>query len=95
MVSFIVRFKFAPEDRAEVAQMMRLLAAASRNEPGCISYIPHQIEGDPDTLLIYEQYRDEQALTEHRETEHFKKYAVGGIFQKMRERSLENLAALV
>jgi quinol monooxygenase YgiN len=95
MVSFIVRFKFAPEDRAEVAQMMRLLAAASRNEPGCISYIPHQIEGDPDTVLIYEQYRDEQSLTEHRETEHFKKYAVGGIFQKMRERSLENLVALV
>ena len=95
MVSFIVRFKFAPEDRAEVAQMTRLLATASRNEPGCISYIPHQVEGDPDTVLIYEQYRDEQALAEHRETEHFKKHAVGGIFQKMRERSLENLVALV
>ncbi len=95
MVSFIVRFKFAPEDRAEVAEMMRLLAAASRREPGCVSYIPHQVEGDPDTVLIYEQYRDEQALAEHRETEHFKKYAVGGIFQKMRERDLENLVALV
>ena len=33
MVSFIVRFKFASEDRADVAETLRLLAAASRQEP--------------------------------------------------------------
>jgi quinol monooxygenase YgiN len=37
MISFAVRLKFAPEDRAEVAETLRLLAAASRQEPGCIS----------------------------------------------------------
>jgi quinol monooxygenase YgiN len=46
-------------------------------------------------VIIYEQYRDAQALAAHRETEHFKKHAVGGLFQKMRERSVENLVALV
>ncbi len=95
MVSFIVRLKFAPEDRAEVAETLRLLAAASRREPGCVSYIPHHLEDDPDTVLIYEQYRDAQALEAHRESEHFKNYAVGGLLQKMRERSVENLVALV
>ncbi len=95
MVSFVVRFTFAPEDRAEVADALRLLTAASRQEEGCVSYIPHHVEGDPDTIVIYEQYQDEGALAAHRASAHFKKFAVEGIFQKMKIRDLENLVALV
>jgi quinol monooxygenase YgiN len=95
MVSFIVRMTFAQEDRADVAETLRLLAEASRQEPGCVTYIPHLVEGEPDTVLIYEQYLDQKALAAHRETAHFKKHAVGGLFQKMRERAVENLNALV
>ena len=46
MISFAVRMKFATEDRAEVAESLRLLAAASRQEPGCINYIPHYLEDE-------------------------------------------------
>ena len=74
---------------------MRLLAAASRQEPGCVSYIPHLVEGDPDTVLIYEQYRDAAAQDAHRDSEHYKQFAVGGLFQMMKERSVENLHALL
>jgi quinol monooxygenase YgiN len=95
MISFTVRLKFAPEERAEAAETLRLLAEASRQEPGCVNYVPHSVEGEPDTVLIYEQYRDAEAQTAHRESEHFKKYAVGGLYQLMRERSVENLVALV
>ena len=95
MVSFIVRLTFNKEDRADVAETLRLLADASRKELGCVSYIPHQVEDDPDTVLIYEQYVDRKALAAHRESEHFKKLAVGGIYQKMRQRNMENLIALV
>ncbi len=95
MVSFAVRLQFASEDRADVAESLRLLAAASRQEPGCVNYIPHQLEDDPDTVIIYEQYVDAKALAAHRESQHFKQHAVGGIYQKMRERSVENLLALV
>ena len=95
MVSFTVRFTFAPEDRADVAEALRLLTSASRQEPGCVSYIPHHVEGDPDTIVIYEQYLDDKALAAHRETAHFKKHGVGGLFQKMKNRTLENLVALV
>lgn len=94
MVSFTVRMKFAPEDRADVADSLRLLAEASRREPGCANYVPHQVEADPDTIVIYEQYVDSKALAAHRESAHFKRYAVGVLFQKMRERSLEDLIAL-
>lgn len=94
MVSFTVRLKFASEDRADIAETLRQLAEASRNEPGCVSYIPHQVEDDPDTVIIYEQYKDAQALAAHRATEHFNKLAVGGLYQKMRDRAVENLTAL-
>lgn len=72
MVSFAVRLRFTPEDRADVSETLRLLAAASRQEPGCVHYIPHRVEDDPDTVLIYEQYQDTTALAAHRESEHFK-----------------------
>ena len=94
MVSFVVRFRFAPEDRAEMAEAVRILAAESRREPGCVSYSPHQSEEDPNTIVIYEQYRDEQSLAAHRESPHFKKYGVGGLLQRMKDRSMENLVAL-
>ena len=94
MVSFTVRLKFALEDRADIAETLRLLAEASRKEPGCVSYIPHQVEDDPDTVVIYEQYKDQQALAAHRASEHFNKLAVGGLYQKMRDRTVENLTAL-
>ncbi len=95
MISFIVRMKFAPEERDEVAKALRLLTEASRQEPGCANYVAHYLEGDPDTVLIYEQYRDAAAQEAHRASEHFKKHVVGGLYQWMKERSVENLIALV
>ena len=94
MVSLMVRLKFAAEDRADVVETLRALTAASRQEPGCVSYIAHYLADDPDTVLIYEQYRDESAQAAHRASEHFRKYAVAGLFQKMRERSVKNLVAV-
>jgi quinol monooxygenase YgiN len=94
MVSFIVRMRFAPEDREQVGDILRQLAVASRQEPGCVSYIPHTVEDDPNRVVIYEQYLDRGASEFHRSTPHFKKFAVGGLYQLMREREVENLTAL-
>jgi quinol monooxygenase YgiN len=95
MISFTVRMTFHSEDRQEIAEALRRLAAASRQEPGCMTYIPHYVEGDPDTVLIYEQYKDGAAAEAHRNSDHFKKYAVGALYQKMRERTREDLIAFV
>ena len=94
MISFIVRFRFASEDRAEMADLVHKLAEESRKEPGCLTYLPFHHEDDPETLLIVEQYADEKALAAHRETPHYKKWCVAGLFQKMRDRATENLSAL-
>lgn len=91
MRSFIVRMKFSDEDREHVAELLRNLSEASQKEPGCISYLAHFQEDDPSFVVIYECYKDDIALEEHRASEHFKKWAVGGLYQLMRERAVENL----
>lgn len=95
MVSFTVRMRFDDQDREQVTELLRSLALASRQEPGCVVYVPHRLEGDPDTVLIYEQYKDAAALDAHRASEHFRRYAIQGVYQLLRERSSENLTAIV
>jgi quinol monooxygenase YgiN len=94
MLSFTVRMTFDQEDHDAIAGILCQLAPASRGEPGCISYIPHFVEGETCTVVIYEQYVDETALEFHRSTPHFHQYAIGGLYQKMRERQIENLTAI-
>lgn len=94
MITFTVRMKFKSEDRDEIHEALRALAEASRKEPGCATYIPHSVESDPDTVVIYEQYRDAVGLEAHRASAHFKQYAVGCLYQRMLERVMENLSAI-
>ncbi len=93
-VSFLVRMRFAPEDRQDVTEWLQQLAAESRKEPGCLAYIPHWSEETPDTVLIYEQYADRVAQEAHRATPHFQKYVVAGLYQRMKERAVEDLHAV-
>jgi quinol monooxygenase YgiN len=94
MISFTVRMKFRSDDRERIAELLTSLAEASRNEPGCATYIPHHIEGEPDTIVVYEQYQDQKAVEAHRASRHFKECAVAGLYQLMLERQVENLTAI-
>ncbi|WP_213804827.1 putative quinol monooxygenase [Granulicella sp. dw_53] len=94
MLSFTVRLRFDQDDHDKIDDILRPLTAASRQEPGCVTYIPHFIEGDNATVLIYEQYADEAALEHHRSSPHFAQYAIGGLYQLMKDRQVENLTAV-
>ncbi len=94
MISFNVRMEFSPDDRNEVRGILEKLTAASRQEPGCVSYVPHFVKGEECTVLIYEQYKDDDALEFHRNTPHFAQFAIGGLYQLMKQRSMEELEAL-
>jgi quinol monooxygenase YgiN len=95
MISFTVRMKFRSEDRQRVAELLTSLAEASRREPGCVTYVPHTVDGEPNTVVIFEQYADQKALDLHRGSQHFKDWAVGGLYQLMLDRQVENLTAVV
>jgi quinol monooxygenase YgiN len=94
MLSFIVRMTFDQADREAIEEILCHLTPPSRRESGCVSYIPHFVEGEGCTVLIYEQYENEAALEHHRGSPHFHQYAIGGLYQKMRERQVENLSAI-
>ena len=94
MLSFTVRMRFAEADHEAIQVNLEALTRGSRSEAGCISYVCHFLSDDPSTVLIYEQYADEAALEFHRNTPHFKEHAIGGLYQRMRERHLENLVAV-
>jgi quinol monooxygenase YgiN len=90
-VSFTVRMRFSPEDRADITEILTQLTAVSRQESGCLTYIAHWSEAASDTVLIYEQYKDRAAHEAHRNSSHFQKFAVGGLYQRMKERDVEDL----
>jgi quinol monooxygenase YgiN len=95
MISFTVRMKFRSDDREPVLELLRELAKASRAEPGCVNYVPHTIDGEPDTVIIYEQYADQKAVEAHRASPHFRDWVVGGLYQMMLDRQVENLVSIV
>jgi quinol monooxygenase YgiN len=94
MISFTVRMRFDAADIDEIRGHLQALTAGSRQEPGCVNYVAHFLADDPCTILIYEQYKDDPALDFHRASPHFKQHAIGGLYQCMKERHVENLVAV-
>jgi quinol monooxygenase YgiN len=94
MISFTVRLTFEEGGREAIAESLRQLTQASRQEPGCINYIAHFVEGERATVLIYEQYVDDEALEHHRNSPHFQTYAAEGLYKLRHTRLLEHLLAI-
>ncbi len=95
MISFTVRMKFAEADHDTVSEMLRKLTLASREEPGCVTYVAHFVDGDAATVLIYEQYVDEAALDAHQKSQHFREYGAEGFYRLMRAQQIKYLDAIV
>ena len=62
-----------PGNEAEIRRILEELGAASRQEPGVITYTTHVDPENPREFFIYEKYHDESGLEAHQETAHFKK----------------------
>jgi quinol monooxygenase YgiN len=60
-----------------VAEVFLKLETASRQASGCLMNVVHRHETDARRFFIYEQYKDDAALEDHRNSEHFQQYAVG------------------
>lgn len=52
-----------PEHAEEVERTIRAIAAATRDEPGALTFVLHR-QGD-DTFIVYEKYADEAAREAH------------------------------
>ena len=79
MIVLAVIWVARPGHEDEVANVFRKLETESRRESGCLMYIVHRQKDQPARFFIYEQYKDDAALQEHRDSAHFQEYAVKGL----------------
>jgi len=66
-----------PGEEDTVLAALTELAPASRQEPGCQTYVVHQDSDQPSVFKIFEVYDDEDAFKAHAGYPHFQKYALG------------------
>jgi autoinducer 2-degrading protein len=53
--------------RAELLELLReLVDAAATDEPGTLVYVMHEADEDPDVVVSYELFADEDALDAHK-----------------------------
>ncbi|MFI8192060.1 putative quinol monooxygenase [Streptomyces sp. NPDC085946] len=51
------------------------LVNATRQEPGCLTYVPHQGQDDPDLVVMHEIWQSEAHLRAHEHSPHLREFA--------------------
>ena len=58
-----------PGRREELLAILKeLVATAETDEPGTLAYTFHVLDDDPDTVISYELFADDDALAVHRDS---------------------------
>ncbi len=80
------------EDR--VKEILRELAEASAQEPGCLRYDVFQATEDSRHFVLHEEYRDAAALRAHSESPHFKRLVLGEAIPVLESRKRVELTGI-
>ena len=86
MYAFTAHLKVKEDSVETVRDALIALIEPSRAEPGCLVYLPHQVDGEPGSFMVYERYRDEAAYETHRESEHYKRWVGEEIAPNLQDR---------
>ena len=78
-----------PGGERTVLDALEQLSPASREEPGNLYYQAYQDPGEPGVFRIFEVYADDEAVTAHTQSEHFRKWALGQAIPALEERRRE------
>ncbi len=71
MISVLVGCSVKTENLDEALCVYRELIAATREEPGCLSYELLQLRDDPSQLMLTERWLSQEHLDAHTRTDHF------------------------
>ena len=82
-------WKARPGEEAAVEALLRRVAAASRQEPGCLLFWTHRSVDDPRRFFLYEQYTSEAAFQEHAASEHVRTIVLDDGVHRLEERRRE------
>ena len=75
MHTVTAEFDILPGKEADAEEAIRkLVDAVESGEPGCLSYIWHCGVKDPGHVLVFEIYRDDEAVAAHRSSSHLAEF---------------------
>ncbi len=74
MIIIIGEMTVAAEQAAAMSELVQPLVEASRAEPGCLAYSFAQDVCEPGMFRISEEWADDDALTAHFGTDHFRSF---------------------
>jgi len=70
MIAYMSTMHAKPDKRADLlALLAELVEVAERDEPGTLAYAFHTVDDEPDTVVSYELFADEDALAKHRDSD--------------------------
>ena len=72
MIFITARFRVRPEDADRWPQISAEFTAATRAEPGCVSFDWSRSLDDPTEYVLVEAFRDGEAGGAHVQSDHFK-----------------------
>jgi quinol monooxygenase YgiN len=73
-ITQIAKFKLNMEKEAEGLEALKqLCAAVEENEPGVLAYICSRSAKNPDEIVFFEVYKDDEAMKAHGKTAHIGK----------------------
>ena len=76
-------------EEAAVEALLGKVAAASRDEPGCLLFWTHRSVDEPGRFFLYEQYASEAAFQAHAASEHVRTFVLEDAVQRLDERRRE------
>jgi quinol monooxygenase YgiN len=68
-IVIFTRLTASPGQRARLRDALDQLAVSTRAEPGNEVFVVHEARDEPDVMLGYEVFRDDDALAAHRATD--------------------------
>jgi quinol monooxygenase YgiN len=74
LLYLVATLEAVPGSEGLLLDALSALVLQSRAEPGCIQYDPHVDIADAKTLIVYEIWRNQQALDDHASSSHFQAF---------------------
>ncbi|MDN3549168.1 putative quinol monooxygenase [Mucilaginibacter aquaedulcis] len=87
-IHVIAKWKVKPGQLDTVLSLLPGAVKASIAEEGNLFYKIHQDITDPNTLVLFEGYKDEAALNYHRNSDHFQTIVVGKVVPLLEAREV-------
>ncbi|RJX83380.1 putative quinol monooxygenase [Pseudomonas sp. LS-2] len=74
LLYLVATLKAAKGSEDKLLSALKALVPLSRQESGCVRYDLHVDREDPSVLIVYEIWRDDEALDDHASSAHFQHF---------------------